>query len=521
MTDSRSRPKEPVGATLFPLAPAHLTGIGAIQLAMALWLLVSPLWSLLPLGTFLLACIVAPFVQRWQFFLPIVTRGNRRRGAVAFTFDDGPDPLTTPHLLDLLTERNLRVTFFVVGRNVRAHPDLLRMILDRGHEIGSHSDSHDLLLMFRGSGRLRREVQDCQKTLELFGVRPVAFRPPVGVTSPRLWRVLLESGMYCAGFRRRARDLGNLRVRGIAGRILKRLRAGDVVLLHDCRPWKEGDVGRWLGEIRELMDGVAMRGLEIQPLSRVISRPVMEPLSDRIPANPVSLFYDSLAWAGEPDNRSASARAEQAWFLSVEESISPEARILEVGAGTGRFTLRLARRAREVLAVDVSAVALETMRSRALERGLGRIRTIHGDIRDLPLSGPFDVVCSFSVFEYVADLQSLLAALVKHLEPGGRLIFSTAHRSFFRFFAQLGNAMRQGMWLHARTTSQVERILRALDMEDISLSTLGMKSPVNGGLLLTASARKKNLPSPSSPGVVAVGRGSRSVLTETPGRDRE
>jgi len=81
--------------------------------------------------------------------------------------------------------------------------------------------------------------------------------------------------------------------------------------------------------------------------------------------------------------------------------------------------------------------------------------------------------------------------------------------------------MRQGMWLHARTTSQVERILRALDMEDISLSTLGMKFPVNGGLILTASARKKNLPSPSSPGVVAVGRGSRSVLTETPGRDRE
>ena len=496
--------------TLFPLAPVHLAAVGVLHVSLVL-LFVNPLWSLLPPVAFLAFCFLgAPFLQRLQFFLPIVTRGPRGCGAVALTFDDGPDPLTTPLLLDLLEARGLKAAFFVLGEKAGRHPELTRAILDRGHEVGNHSQSHDVFLMLRSRRRLRRDVHTCQETLAAFGIRPLAFRPPVGVTNPRLWRVLLESGMYCVGFRRRAGDMGNLRVRGIARRILRRLTAGDVVLLHDTRPWRAGALRAWLGEVEALLDGIRDKGLSVRPLSEVIRRPVMEPL-DGAPPDPVRAFYDAIHFA-EPaaENRSPAARAEENWFRCVEGTITSADRVLEIGAGTGRFTIPLARRAREVCAVDLSPRSLEILRRKAQAEGLanihtlagdvrrltwqGNIHTLAGDVRRLTWQGGFQVVCSFSALEYVPDLRSVLEAAVQSLEPGGRLCFTTAHRSFFRLFAQVGNAMRQGVWLHARRRGQVEALLRSLHMEEISVTTLGMKTRFTSGLVLAATARKGRVP---------------------------
>lgn len=491
------RSQEPAGVTLCPLAPVHLAALGVLQVSLAL-LFVNPLWSLLPPAAFLVFCfLAAPFLQPLQFFLPIVTRGPRDSGAVALTFDDGPDPLTTPLLLDLLQARGLKAAFFLLGEKAGRYPELTRAILDQGHEVGNHSQSHDVFLMLRSARRLRREVRACQETLAAFGVRPLAFRPPVGVTNPRLWRVLLESGMYCAGFRRRAGDMGNLRVRGIARRILRRLAPGDVVLLHDCRPWWAGAAGEWVGEVEALLDGIASKGLAVRPLSEVIRRPVMEtPHSE--PADPVKVFYDAVHFTEPaPENRSPAARAEESWVRSlVAGAIRPGDRVLEIGAGTGRFTIPLARRAREVCAVDVSPRSLEILRSRAQAAGLANIRTLAGDVRGLACQGPFEVVCSFSALEYFPDLRPALEAAAGSLEPGGLLCFTTAHRSFFRWFAQVGNAMRQGVWLHARTGREVEALLRSLDMEEISVATLGMKTRLTAGLVLAATARKRVGPEP-------------------------
>lgn len=489
---SASGTKDHARVTLFPLTFSHLLGISTMALAIGFWF-VNPVWMLLVLSAYLFICIfVGPFVQRMQFYLPIVTRGSRQRRAVAFTFDDGPDPHTTVQLLDLLVEKKITATFFLVGKRARNHPDLVKMILERGHEVGNHTESHDVFVMLRSSRKLAEEVRDCQQTLAQFDIRPVAFRPPVGVTNPYLWRVLLESGLYCAGFRRRGRDMGNFRVRGLARRILKRVQPGDVALLHDCKPRKQEEVGAWLLEINELIDGIRQKGFEIQPLSQVIRRPVMEPLTRNSSPNPIKTFYNVIAHTDPSEIESPAARAEQEWFRSFELSIGSQDRILEIGAGMGRFTIPMARKAREVLAVDVSPGTLEILRQRAHENGIENIHTILADIRQFSAPAPFDIICSFSAFEYIPDLAPMLEALVVLVKPGGRLCFTTAHRSMFRLFAQLGNAMRQGMWLHARTYRQVEKILRVLDMEEISVSTMGMKNPVNGGLILAASARKKS-----------------------------
>ncbi len=123
--------------------------------------------------------------------------------------------------------------------------------------------------------------------------------------------------------------------------------------------------------------------------------------------------------------------------------------------------------------------------------GTGHETAVLADIMQFPALGTFDVICSFSAFEYIQALQPTLQELVRHLKPGGRLYFITSHRSLFRFFSQIGNAMRQGLWLHARTCSQIADMLHDLGMEDVSVSAHGMKSLINSGLLLEASARKK------------------------------
>src|ERR1035437_857281 len=103
------------------------------------------------------------------------------RPCVALTFDDGPDPVTTPRVLDVLHEKQVRATFFVVGKRAARHPELVRRALAEGHLVENHTWSHSPLFCFLTPGRLRAEIEKCAETLErIGGHRPRYFRSPVG-----------------------------------------------------------------------------------------------------------------------------------------------------------------------------------------------------------------------------------------------------------------------------------------------------------------------------------------------------
>lgn len=271
----------PSGAPLrgrYRPAPVEWAGIGAHLVALGLLPAAPPL-VVVPLTMFLILCGAAPFLPRYGLFLPTVCRGSSGRRAVALTFDDGPDPATTPALLRLLHRRGAPATFFVVGRKVDRHPGLVRSILDRGHAVGNHTYRHDNLIMLRSRGALKREIAGGQAALASFGVAPLAFRPPVGITNPRLGGVLRELGLYNLTFTCRAGDWGNRRIGRLSGRILDRVRPDDIIALHDVRPPDGGMVGPWLGEIDRLLGGLARRGYAVWALSELIGRPVARPLS--------------------------------------------------------------------------------------------------------------------------------------------------------------------------------------------------------------------------------------------------
>ena len=231
--------------------------------------------SILPLAIFLVVCVVAPFLPRFSFFLPIVSKGITGTKAVAITFDDGPDPRSTPALLRLLKTYQISGTFFVTGERAAHHPELIMEILSLGHSIGNHSYRHDNFIMLKGAASLKKEIQSTQEILQRSGITPLAFRPPVGITNPGLWKVLRELGMYNVNFSCRAMDAGNRRIRNLSTRILKRLRPDDIVALHDAIPADDALFSYWLNEIERILSGIRERGFAVHPLSQLIGRPVM------------------------------------------------------------------------------------------------------------------------------------------------------------------------------------------------------------------------------------------------------
>lgn len=476
-----------------PLSPAHLFALSAFQLFVIL-LFFNVNLAILPILIFVLLCFIIPLFPRLSFFLPIISKGTRGVKGVALTFDDGPDPEVTPRLLELLARHGVTATFFVIGSRAERYPDIMRAILAGGHTVGNHSYSHSPFLMLQGSKTLQREIVSAQSILLQFGIVPLAFRPPVGITNSRLWRVLLENGMFCVNFSRRGADFGNRRVVNLARRLLAKVVPGDIILLHDISP-RQGDVAHLLQEFSTLIEGLKKKGFDVLPLSRLIGKEIMQFDVSDSGSNPAELFYNGLAATYDQEQFTSTVSLSRSTEYRLFSNQLPllfagAGRVLEIGAGTGIFTLDIARNCTEVLAVDISANMLALLEGKAAAEGIKNIRTLKGNVETMELEGPFSVVCAFSSLEYLADLPTFFTRLMRHIEPGGAVYFITARSSLFRLFTQIGNAMRQGLWLKSHSRSEIKMMLATAGFEQIAISSHLLKSLVSGGMLLEVIARR-------------------------------
>lgn len=182
----------------------------------------------------LIGCGVA--FLRLGMFVDVVWRGPREARGVALTFDDGPSPDHTPAVLDLLDGAGVKATFFVIGRKAAEHPDLVRSILARGHALGIHGQTHDRFLTLRSPETVGDDLAEAIATLEaITGATPTLFRPPVGLTSPRVARALSWFDLVVVGWSVRGLDgVAGARPERVAERVVRRLEDGAIVLLHDA-----------------------------------------------------------------------------------------------------------------------------------------------------------------------------------------------------------------------------------------------------------------------------------------------
>lgn len=196
-----------------------------------------PLWlSATALTAYVALVTLGHLVLRLGMFVDVVAHGPRGARGVALTFDDGPHPVHTPKVLDLLDAAGVKATFFVIGHKAEKHPEIVRAIVTRGHALGVHGYAHDRLFSLRSLRFVREDLRRAVDVLtSITGERPWLFRPPVGHTSSRIARAVEELDLEVIGWSVRGRDgLGGATAERTAARIVPDLRDGAIVLLHDA-----------------------------------------------------------------------------------------------------------------------------------------------------------------------------------------------------------------------------------------------------------------------------------------------
>ncbi|MFJ6998148.1 MULTISPECIES: polysaccharide deacetylase family protein [unclassified Streptomyces] len=217
-------------------------------------------WHVVPAGTWL------PGVRAalWP-----ALDGRGHPGRVALTFDDGPDPGTTPLFLRALDRLSVRATFFVLGERLERAPALGRRIADEGHELAVHGWRHDPPWVPRPVRDVREVARAAELVARTAGRWPLWYRPPYGVLTGGRWAAARAAGLRPVLWSAWGRDwTADATARSVRAEVARKLRGGATVLLHDsdamCAP------GSWraaLGALPGLVAECRARGLEVGPLA--------------------------------------------------------------------------------------------------------------------------------------------------------------------------------------------------------------------------------------------------------------
>jgi peptidoglycan/xylan/chitin deacetylase (PgdA/CDA1 family) len=180
----------------------------------------------------LVTYMIFPYILTAGFGIGVVKRKNDS-SKIAFTFDDGPNPIYTPQLLDLLKEYNIKATFFVLGAKAEKNPEIILRMHNEGHLIAIHNFVHKSNWVM-SPWNIRRQLKKSASIVEeIIGVNPVYYRPPWGLMNVFdffllkqykiiLWSVMAEDWRSKGGSEK------------VKNQLLRKIKTGDVILLHDC-----------------------------------------------------------------------------------------------------------------------------------------------------------------------------------------------------------------------------------------------------------------------------------------------
>uniref|UniRef100_A0AAU3H715 Polysaccharide deacetylase family protein n=1 Tax=Streptomyces sp. NBC_01401 TaxID=2903854 RepID=A0AAU3H715_9ACTN len=247
------------GAPAGALATAGaLSAVGGLTAAGAL--AATAAWHVGPASTWL------PPVRR--IFFPALD-GRGRPDHVALTFDDGPDPASTPYFLRVLAEHEVRATFFLVGESLIRHPALGRALVAGGHEVAVHGWRHDRPRLPTPSRDAREVARTADAVRRICGTAPQWYRPPYGILTGGRLAAARRAGLRPVLWSTWGKDwTANADPGSVKASVLRNLAGGGTVLLHDADGWSAP--GSWratLGALPGLLAECRRLGLSVGPLA--------------------------------------------------------------------------------------------------------------------------------------------------------------------------------------------------------------------------------------------------------------
>lgn len=182
------------------------------------------------LEIFLICLLLTVGVSAKDVYFSCNTEGEQK---IALTFDDGPHPVYTREILEILAEYGIRATFFCIGSNAEQYPALVQEILAAGHEIGNHTYGHPNLCTEPYEG-VRREILGMENVMaQVTECRPHLFRPPGGLYCDEVCRAAADLDYTVILWSVDTRDWAHTAVEDIVENVLTGTEAGDIVLFHD------------------------------------------------------------------------------------------------------------------------------------------------------------------------------------------------------------------------------------------------------------------------------------------------
>jgi len=227
--------------------------LATLLIPVLLLLMFTPWWPI-AIGILALshALVLWPTLrQNSQWLGPVITRFETASKEVWLTIDDGPTDDTSA-LLDALDARNVKATFFVNGSLTARHPDLVQQMLARGHAVANHSQTHPSGAFWRLPPRkIALQIDECSMELAIItGEVPRLFRAPVGMKNPFVHPILARRKMTLVGWSVRGFDSFGDDVERVAARIVPRVRAGSIIVMHQGRGFSVACISRVVDELQ-------------------------------------------------------------------------------------------------------------------------------------------------------------------------------------------------------------------------------------------------------------------------------
>lgn len=191
---------------------------------------------------------------------------------VALTFDDGPDSVYTPQIMDILDKKNIKATFFLIGSRAELFPDVVKRMVEKGHIVGNHTMTHPVIVKL-DKEKTKENIMDAEKVLaDLTGYRTSLFRSPYGSLNPEKIEEIKKMGYKIIAWNVDSLDWKSLTEEQVMYNILENVKGGSIILQHSSGS-KEEDLTGTVGALPRIIEVLEKEGYEFVTIPELLDIP--------------------------------------------------------------------------------------------------------------------------------------------------------------------------------------------------------------------------------------------------------